>query len=98
MLAIEEALGRILAATPANGVERVDLGAAYGRVLAEDVVAAVELPPWPGSAMDGYAVRAADVPGRLRVLETVHAGGVPRLAVGPGEAIGIMTGAPVPDG
>lgn len=98
MLSIEEALARVLAHVPANGSERVELLSAYGRVLAEDVHAPVELPPWPGSAMDGYAVRAADVPGRLRVLETIPAGGVPTHAVLPGTASRIMTGAPVPDG
>ena len=98
MLTVEAAQARILAHVPANGVERVELGAAYGRVLAEDVVASAELPPWPGSAMDGFAVRVADVPGRLRVLETVPAGGVPTRVVGAGEATRIMTGAPVPEG
>ena len=98
MLSVEAALARILARVPANGSERVDLLQAYDRVLAEDVHAPLELPPWPGSAMDGYAVRAADVPGELRVLETVHAGRVPTVPVTPGTATRIMTGAPVPDG
>lgn len=98
MLSIEAALARILAHVPANGEERVELSAALGRVLAEDVVAPVALPPWPGSAMDGYAVRSGDVPGRLRVLETIPAGGVPTWRVEPGTASRIMTGAPVPDG
>lgn len=98
MLAIEEALARILAHVPPNGDERVELTAALGRVLAEDVVSPAELPPWPGSAMDGFAVRAADVPGELRVIETVHAGKVPHERVSAGTATRIMTGAPVPDG
>lgn len=98
MLSIEGALGRILARIPPNGSERVELGAALDRILSEDVVAGVALPPWPASAMDGYAVRVADVPGRLLVLETVAAGGVPSQPLTPGCAIRIMTGAPVPDG
>lgn len=98
MLSIEEALARVLAQVPANGSERVDLSLALGRVLAEDVDAPAELPPWRGSAMDGYAVRSGEVPGRLRVLETIPAGGVPTRVITPGTASRIMTGAPVPDG
>jgi molybdopterin molybdotransferase len=98
MLTVEAAQRRILALIPPNGGERVDLGAARDRVLAEDVASGVELPRWPGSAMDGYAVRAADVPGRLQVLETIPAGGVPTHALGAGQASRIMTGAPVPEG
>jgi len=72
-----------------------------GLVLAGDVIAAHDLPPFPNSAMDGYAVQAADVatvPVELTVLESVAAGSVPTRAVGPGTAIKIMTGAPMPDG
>lgn len=98
MLTVEEALARVLARIPPNGDERVGLDEAHGRVLAEDVHAPRPLPPWPASAMDGYAVRAADVPGALRVLETIPAGGVPTRVVGPGTASRIMTGAPVPEG
>ncbi len=98
MLTVEEALARVLACVPQIGVERVGLREAHGRVLAETVHAPGELPPWTASAMDGFAVRAADVPGELRVLETVAAGGVPRLVVAPGTATRIMTGAPVPEG
>lgn len=89
---------QILSRAPPNGTERVGLDSAYGRVLAEDIHAPVELPPWPGSAMDGFAVRAADVPGVLRVLETVHAGRLPSCVVVPGTATRIMTGAAVPEG
>ena len=98
MLTVEEALARVLAHVPPNGVERVGLREAHGRVLAEVIAAPGELPPWTASAMDGFAVRAADVPGELAVLETVAAGGVPRQVVGPATATRIMTGAPVPDG
>ncbi len=98
MLTIEEALARVLAHIPPNGAERASLAEAHGRVLAEDVYSPSALPPWPASAMDGFAVRAADVPGEFRVLETVAAGRVPTHTVVPGTAIRIMTGAPLPDG
>lgn len=98
MLTVEEALARVLARIPPNGDERVGLDDAHGRVLAEDLHAPRPLPPWPASAMDGFAVRSADVPGALRVLETIPAGGVPTRVVAPGTASRIMTGAPVPDG
>lgn len=98
MLTVEEALARVLRFVPEAMSERVGLGAAGGRILAEDVVAPEELPPWTASAMDGFAVRAEDVPGTLRVNETVPAGGYPKIQVGPGTATRIMTGAPVPEG
>jgi len=72
-----------------------------GRVLAQDVVAPENVPPFTNTAVDGYAVRAADVqsvPVVLRVVDTLAAGAAPSVAVGSGEAIRIMTGAPMPDG
>lgn len=98
MFSVEEALERVLRRVPANATERVPLALAQGRVLAETIVAGSDLPPWAGSAMDGFAVRASDVPGELTVIETVAAGKVPSHVVGPGEATRIMTGAPVPAG
>jgi molybdopterin molybdotransferase len=87
------------------GTERVRLDAALGRVLAEPIVAGEPVPRFDNSAVDGYAVRAADVAGasdaspvRLAVLETVGAGHVPRRAVGAGQAVLLMTGAPLPQG
>jgi molybdopterin molybdotransferase len=78
---------------------------AFGHVLAADVVAPVSLPPWDNSSMDGYAVRSSDVAGAraespvaLRVVATIAAGGSADRRVGPGEAIRIMTGAPLPAG
>ncbi|MFN8019452.1 MAG: gephyrin-like molybdotransferase Glp [Acidimicrobiales bacterium] len=83
----------------------VPLADAAGCVLAGPVVAAEAVPPWANSAMDGYAVRAADVAGAsadapvsLRVVATVAAGAGADVPVGPGEAVRIMTGAPMPDG
>jgi molybdenum cofactor synthesis domain-containing protein len=71
---------------------------ASGLVLAENIFAAEPVPPFANTGMDGYAVRAADTPGTLRVVGELPAGRAPTIAVGPGEAIRIMTGAPMPDG
>lgn len=79
-------------------METVPLGDAAGRVLAEPVTADRDYPPFDRSARDGYAVRAADLPGELRVIGEVRAGEVFHGAVGPGETIEIMTGAPLPAG
>src|SRR5262249_59170762 len=75
--------------------------AALGLVLAEDVASDLDMPPHDKAMMDGYAVRAADLPeGRavLAVTEEITAGRTPRLPVGPGQAARIMTGAPLPAG
>ena len=98
LLSIDEALERILArARPFEG-EEVPLEAAAGRVLAEAALAAVDLPPFPSSAMDGYALRTADVPATLPVVERVAAGRPAMRALGRGEAAAIATGGVVPDG
>jgi molybdopterin molybdotransferase len=79
----------------------VPVGQALGLVCATEVVAAEPVPPFDNTAMDGYAVRAADtepVPARLKVTGTLAAGDAPHQAVGPGEAVRIMTGAPLPPG
>jgi molybdopterin molybdotransferase len=105
MISVEEAQETILSKIGRLGRERVHLANAMGRVLAEDVTAPSPIPPWANSAMDGYAVRAADVvaatredPATLRVVDELAAGFVSAKTVGPGEAIRIMTGAPVPGG
>ena len=105
MLTVPEASARILEHITPLSVERVPLLDALGRVLAEPVLAPMTLPAWDNSAMDGYAVRGADIdaatadrPVRLRVLETVAAGQFATQPVGAGEATRIMTGAPLPDG
>jgi molybdopterin molybdotransferase len=100
MLTVEEALEAILSRIPVLGTERVDVLGALGRVLAEPVVSRREIPPWPNSSMDGYAVRAEDT-GRgaaLAVVGRVEAGGLPARVVGRGEAMRIFTGAPLPEG
>ena len=101
LLSVAEALARVTAGLKPLEVERVALEGASGRVLAEDVAARVTQPPFDASAMDGYAVRAADVaavPVTLRVVGRSAAGAGFRGKVGPGEAVRIFTGAPVPEG
>lgn len=100
-LDVVEAMERVVAGVARLGAERLPAAHARGRVLAAPVRSPVNLPPWNNSAMDGYAVRSADVarvPVTLRVVETVAAGAFPSRAPGPGEATRIMTGAPVPEG
>jgi len=78
--------------------ESVDLEHAAGRVLAEDVAADRDAPALSRSVRDGYAVRASDLPGELEIIGEVRAGDQFQGAVGPGQAVEIMTGAPVPAG
>ncbi|HEY4161701.1 MAG TPA: gephyrin-like molybdotransferase Glp [Dongiaceae bacterium] len=101
MIPVQEAMDRILAAVTPLGSEIVAIDRALGRVLAEPVVARLDHPPQAVSAMDGYAVRAADVatlPARLRVIEEVAAGSLPNKAIHTGEAARIFTGGAVPEG
>jgi molybdopterin molybdotransferase len=101
MISVEEARARLLAPLRPLGAEQVALTDALGRVLAEDVAARRTQPPWDVSAMDGYAVRAADVarvPARLSVVGAVPAGQAYAGTVGRGEAVRIFTGAPMPRG
>ena len=74
------------------------LDEAAGRVLAEPARAAVDLPPFPSSAMDGFAVRAADTPGELPVVGADRRRRPRRGALAPGEAMAIATGGVVPEG
>jgi len=100
-MSADDALARILSGVPALPAVSVPLLDALGLVLAEDVSADRDVPPFRNSAMDGYAVRADDVaraPAQLRVVGEVAAGGFPDRAIGRGEAMRIMTGAPMPDG
>jgi molybdopterin molybdotransferase len=98
LLTFEEAQARILVAARALPAEPVQIGAAAGRVLAADALSAVDLPPFLNSAMDGYAVRAADLPGTLRVVGESAAGAPFAGTLRTGEAVAISTGAVVPDG
>ena len=100
-VSVAEARELILSAVPALGRETIGLEGATGRVLAEEIRAGVSIPPEDNSAMDGYAVRAADLatpPALLRVVDDLPAGKRSARALGPGEAARIMTGAAIPAG
>jgi molybdopterin molybdotransferase len=98
LLSIDEALARVLERVQPLGPEDVPAGGAAGRVLAADAAAAADLPPFDSSAMDGFAVRAADTPGALRVAGASAAGRPYAGALAAGEAVAISTGAVVPVG
>jgi len=106
LLSVEEARAAVLASISGpTEDELLYLADARGRILAEDVMSLTALPPWDNSAMDGYAVRSADVatatdaaPVRLDVIAEVRAGSAPETEVRRGTAIRIATGAPVPPG
>ncbi len=105
MLSVEEALERVLSHFHPLDQERVPILEALGRVLAEEIISTLDVPPHANSAMDGYAVRAADTEGatpssplKLRVIGEVAAGRVAVQDVASATAIRIMTGAPIPSG
>ena len=101
LLSVAEALARVTHGLVPLETERVAIGQATGRVLAEDLAARLTQPPFDASAMDGYAVRAADVaslPATLRLIGASLAGAGFAGKVGRGEAVRIFTGAPVPRG
>jgi molybdopterin molybdotransferase len=95
-------LRALAAAAPIREVETLRLDDALGRVLAEPAQARTDLPPFDNSAMDGFAVRAADLvgtgPWRLRIADRVPAGDTRTVALSPGSTVRIFTGAPVPSG
>lgn len=105
LLSVTAARDRLLARFPKQPVETVKLTRAGGRVLAETIYAQLDLPPFANSSMDGFAVRSADIqaarpeqPVCLRVVADIAAGMSVEGVVGVGEAIRIMTGAPLPEG
>ena len=101
MIPLADARATVLAGCPVAAPVDVAITDALGCVLAAPVVSAEAVPPFANTAMDGFAVQAADtasVPARLRVIGTLAAGAAPTIPVGKGEAIRIMTGAPVPPG
>jgi molybdopterin molybdotransferase len=98
LITFEEALELILERIEPLPAESVPVEHAGGRILAAAAAAAVDLPPFPSSAMDGFALRAADTPGTLPVVAEVAAGRPPDNALAAGEAMAIATGAVVPDG
>ncbi len=103
---LSEAQRVVLDAAPVLGLEKISILDALGRVLGEDIVAERDNPPWDNSAMDGFAVRWEDIkqehaiqkPVTLSIIEDVPAGTMPSKTVGSGQAIRIMTGAPIPRG
>ena len=105
LLSVDEARDAVLTVTAAVGTERIAAAASLGRITADQVTALVSLPPWPNSAMDGYAIQAADThaaqvddPVELRVIGDVRAGVASDVRVVPGSAVRIATGARLPEG
>ena len=100
-LSVSQAQACIMQHVPPGSVEEIALERSLGRVLAEDVCANRDLPPYDVSAMDGFAVRSADLAdghAALVVIEDIKAGDMPKLAIAAGQCARIMTGAPVPEG
>ncbi|MBX7101074.1 MAG: molybdopterin molybdotransferase MoeA [Myxococcaceae bacterium] len=101
MLSVAQAQALIAQAVTPLPAASVPIDEALGRCLTENVQASRTLPPWDNSAMDGYAVRSADLAqggAALSVVEEIHAGALPRLALEAGQCARIMTGAPLPEG
>ena len=98
LLSVEEAQRLVLERVRPLARERVGLAVAAGRVLAEPATASVDLPPFDSSAMDGFALRSSETPGRLPVHERIPAGTPAPRGLDPGEAMGIATGGLVPGG
>jgi len=105
LLSVDQARERILSHFQPVTTETLPLTGCSNRVLAQDMIAANDLPPFDNSSMDGFAVRAADVidataaaPRSLRVVADIPAGSHPTISLAPGEAARIMTGAPIPTG
>ena len=105
LMSVEAARDAVLAVAEPVGTERIATADALGRIIAETVTALVSLPPWPNSAMDGYAIRAGDTtdaredaPIELRVVGDIAAGAAPDVDVVAGSALRIATGARLPDG
>jgi len=98
MIELKEALQIVLDAARPLESERVDMSDALDRILAEDVAADADMPPFDKAAVDGYACRREDLAGGLTVVETIPAGAVPVKTIGPTQCAKIMTGAVVPQG
>jgi molybdopterin molybdotransferase len=98
LLTIDQALALVLERVQPLEAEDVPLEEAAGRVLAGDATSAVDLPPFPASAMDGFALRSADVPGTLPIVARIAAGRPASRALEAGEAMAIATGGVVPEG
>lgn len=98
LLSVEEAQARLLALRKPLPIENIALSECFERYLSDDIIALRDQPAAPLSAMDGYAIRFADLPGPWAIVGEVAAGSAPAHAIGPGEAMRIFTGAMLPDG
>jgi molybdopterin molybdotransferase len=98
LISLDEALARIFEQVRPLDAEPVPLPAVAGRVIADDARSLVDLPPFASSAMDGFAVRSSDTPGRLPIVARIAAGVPAPRALEAGEAMGIATGGVVPEG
>jgi molybdopterin molybdotransferase len=98
LLSLQDAIGQVLARAEPLEPTGLQVPEAAGRVLAEDAKAAVDLPPFPSSAMDGFALRGEDTPGRLPVVARIAAGAPATATLRAGEAMAIATGGVVPEG
>ncbi len=105
LMNVDDAIQRILATIQRLPAQTIGVTDAYNRILADDITAPINLPPFANSSMDGFALRSADSqqasrdnPRSLRVVMDIPAGKAPDRALSPGEAARIMTGAPIPDG
>ena len=98
MISVAEARAAILSSAEPLAIESVRLRDALGRTLREDLIAGRDQPPFRASAMDGYAVRASDTPGALRLIGEAGAGKALQVPLGSGECARIFTGAPLPTG
>lgn len=98
MITYEEALDIVLKSSYLFDKEDVEILNSVGRILAEDVLSDINMPPFNRSAVDGFACRKADIDNELAVIETVRAGQYPSKIISEGQSIRIMTGAPVPEG
>lgn len=98
MITFEEAYETAMKAVRPMGTETVPLNEACGRILAQEIVADMAMPPFNRAMVDGYACRRSDLANTLLVTETIAAGYFSEKIVGPDECVQIMTGAPVPDG
>lgn len=98
MIAYDQAVARLLALGGPLAVEAVPVARAHGRAPAGDIAAQLTQPPFAPSAMDGFAIRAADAPGPWRIIGEIAAGALPGFALGPNEAARILTGAALPEG
>ncbi|MHC4153143.1 MAG: molybdopterin molybdenumtransferase MoeA, partial [Planctomycetota bacterium] len=98
MIAFEQAIEMIMDLVKPLDTERVDIDKSLNRILAEDVVSDIEMPPFDKSAMDGFACRRADLANKLTIIETIPTGYVPKKNISVDKCAKIMTGAVVPEG